>query len=695
MKDITERKRAEEALRESEEKYRNIFDKAPVSIILLDKDGQIVDINPWHITHIGKGRTTKKDYLGKNIVTHPSIVKAGLSETYAGVLKGEPFDLKDVYFPTTTGGTDAYFNVTGVPLFKEGKIIGAITIHEDITERKRTEEVLLQERQKLEEITSHVGCGLLLLDEQTKVTYANKVAEEWFGPFQQIGGKFCWEVFKLRDPEKECAALKVLRTGETVRSDTFTEMLHGEETFFYVVASPIKDSDGKIRQITEVIIDITERKKMEEAVRESEERYRSLINDVLDTSAVGIFILDADFRVVWVNKALQRYFGLLSDKVIGKDKRQLIRERIKDIFEDPETFAEKLLATYDTNTYIEHFECHVLPDSDREERWLEHWSQPIRSGLYVGGRIEHYTDITERKKAEEALQESEERFRQFFENEPEYCYMISPEGIILNVNKAALKVLGYRKEELVGKPLKAIYVPESLLKIKQIFAKWKKTGKLKDEEMVIITKKGHRRTVLLSADVVKDKDGRILHSISVQRDITERKKAEQVLKETRAFLDNIIQSAPDAIITVDLEDRITSFSPGAEELFGYKTEDIIGDSVFRLYPQGREKRRKEWKERLLKGEDVRVETKQVKSDGGVIDVKLSMAPLRDGKGDIAGIVGISHDITERKRAEEELNRKMEELERFTKLAVGRELKMVELKKRIKDLEEKLEGGGGS
>jgi len=149
--------------------------------------------------------------------------------------------------------------------------------------------------------------------------------------------------------------------------------------------------------------DITEHKYAEEALQKSEEKYRSLTDDVLDSSSVGIFILDSDFRVVWVNKALEDYFGLKRDEIIGKDERQLIRERIKDIFENPDSFTNKVFTTYDNNTYIERFECHVLPNGEREERWLEHRSQPIQSGLYTGGRIEHYYDITTRKQAQDKL----------------------------------------------------------------------------------------------------------------------------------------------------------------------------------------------------------------------------------------------------------------------------------------------------
>ena len=147
--------------------------------------------------------------------------------------------------------------------------------------------------------------------------------------------------------------------------------------------------------------DITERKRVEDQLRVSEERYRSLTDDVLDSSGVGIIILDRDFRVVWVNQALERYLGLRRDEVIGKDERVLIRQRIKHIFEDPEGFANKLLSAYDEGSFIKNFECHALPSGGREERWLEYWSLPIRSGLYAGGRIEHCYDITKRRRAEE------------------------------------------------------------------------------------------------------------------------------------------------------------------------------------------------------------------------------------------------------------------------------------------------------
>lgn len=136
--------------------------------------------------------------------------------------------------------------------------------------------------------------------------------------------------------------------------------------------------------------------------------------------------------------------------------------------------------------------------------------------------------VIERTEAEKKLQESMERFRTFFNMAPEYFYMISPNGRIMDINKSALAALGCKREELLGKPLMTtIYAPSCRRKAEELFAKWKEQGYLKDEEMVIVGKSGQERTVLLSAAAIRDAKGSLLHSISIQRDITERKQVDR------------------------------------------------------------------------------------------------------------------------------------------------------------------------
>ena len=128
------------------------------------------------------------------------------------------------------------------------------------------------------------------------------------------------------------------------------------------------------------------------------------LSAALESADIGIFVLDPEFTVQWVNETAATYFGLNRAAVIGRDKRRLIESTIRSIFERPDRFAETVIGTYDDNSYVEGFECHVLAGEERAERWLLHRSKPIRSGPLAGGRIEHYTDITELKASQRRLE---------------------------------------------------------------------------------------------------------------------------------------------------------------------------------------------------------------------------------------------------------------------------------------------------
>lgn len=150
-----------------------------------------------------------------------------------------------------------------------------------------------------------------------------------------------------------------------------------------------------------------ERHRVEAIIRQREQEYRSLIDDVFNTSMVAVLILDRQYRVVWCNEATEIYFGITRERLLGRDKRHLIDDELKCVFADPDGYAGRLLSAYEAGDFTDRFECHVMVDVGRNERWLEHWSQPIRDGMYAGGRIEQYTDITERKLLEFA--EAEQR----------------------------------------------------------------------------------------------------------------------------------------------------------------------------------------------------------------------------------------------------------------------------------------------
>jgi PAS domain S-box-containing protein len=147
---IDELEKEKAALELTATKYRNIFTSLPVSVQVVDEKGLIVEISPFHVRHIGKGKTTERDYLHQYIFERPSIIRAGLSEKYKRVLEGETFYEKEVLFPVTTGGTGAYHNVRGAPIKNNGKISGAIFIIEDVTELKQARKELQRYYDKLE-----------------------------------------------------------------------------------------------------------------------------------------------------------------------------------------------------------------------------------------------------------------------------------------------------------------------------------------------------------------------------------------------------------------------------------------------------------------------------------------------------------------------------------------------------------------
>ncbi len=275
-----------------------------------------------------------------------------------------------------------------------------------IVQRKRAEEVLRKAEEKHSRLIENLQDNYFLYTHNTEgiFTYLSPAITNILGYSTEEFLTHYSEYLTDNPINRNVAKHTVLSLKGIKQPPYELEIYHKDGTtrILFVQEVPIFDDGHKVIAVEGIAEDITRRKKTEDDLRRSEATFRSLIDDVLDNSTVGIFILDANFQIIWINKALEQFFGLQREEIIGKDKRQTIRDRIIHIFEDQEYFAEKVLATYANNTYSESFECHVMPEGQRKERWLLHSSIPIKSGLYAGGRIEHYHDITDSKQAEKA-----------------------------------------------------------------------------------------------------------------------------------------------------------------------------------------------------------------------------------------------------------------------------------------------------
>jgi len=450
------RKRAEEALRISEERLELALSGAGLSTWDWNvQTGELGTGLRWPSSLGYSPDEIERHTRSWEDLIHPDDIP-GRAESLRAHLAGETSFYESEYRVRAKSGEYRWIASRGrvVSRAENNDPIQMAGTNLDVTERKQAGEALRESEERFRAAFEQAFVGIAELSPSGSYLRVNRRFREIVGytkeklitlSFQQITHP--------DDLEADVAQFKQLVAGD-IDSYSMEKRYTREDSaivWVHLTTSLVRSSDGSPMYAVAVTNDITERKRVEEALRKSEARFRSLTDDVLDSSGVGVMILNADFRVVWVNQAFQRFFGLGSDELVGRDKRELIRGKIKQILDDPDGFAEKVLATYDDNTYVERFECRVLPVAGRDERWLEHWSQPIRSGLYAGGRIEHYYDITERKNAERALRASEERYHSVFENTGAATCIVEEDMTLSMVNAEMARTVGRSKDEIEGK----------------------------------------------------------------------------------------------------------------------------------------------------------------------------------------------------------------------------------------------------
>jgi PAS domain S-box-containing protein len=205
-------------------------------------------------------------------------------------------------------------------------------------ERKRAEEELhrlneasLAEKGKLENIVKGIGSGLSLLDSETRIVWANEILQGWFGSIEKIGGRPCFELYEL-DPQRECSALRTLRSGQIEHGEAFAYNTQGDRKYFQLTTVPLKDEDGRIVQIVELTQDITERVRAEEQLK-----YHTVL---LQTVSDAVISTDLNFNILTWNKAAETMYGWQEDEVVGKRVDEVTR--VEWLYDDQEDATQQL-----------------------------------------------------------------------------------------------------------------------------------------------------------------------------------------------------------------------------------------------------------------------------------------------------------------------------------------------------------------
>ncbi len=314
--------------------------------------------------------------------------------------------------------------------------------------------------------------------------------------------------------------------------------------------------------------------------------YESLLSDVVDNAEVGVFVLDDSFQVAWTNETMKRYFGLTETTVVGRDKRELIETAVSENVVEPASFSERVVATYDDNTYTETIECRVST-AEGGDRWLEHRSRPIESGQFAGGRVEIYFDVTQRKAAESALREEREQFQSLVDAVREYAiFMLDADGRVVTWNGGAAEIKGYGRDEIVGEHVSTFYTDEDVAEgIHEANLESARLNGSTVTEGWRVRQDGSRFWARVTITAIRDEDGSLRGYAKVTRDMTEQRSFEEDIRAERNLLEQILETSPIGVAVLDehgslvrANERVESMlEPGDRDTPGAALERILGE----------------------------------------------------------------------------------------------------------------------
>jgi PAS domain S-box-containing protein len=503
--------------------------------------------------------------------------------------------------------------------------------------------------------------GVFVCDAEGLIRYHNRRATELLGRMPRVdegNERFCdsFRAFTLDGillPPAESPMAEVLRTGQPCRNrEVIVERPDGSRLIIKVNIDPIRNEAGDFVGAINVFQDITNEKRLAEVLGENEERLRGLLSAL----PVAVYTTDCDGRITFYNEAAAELWGRRPE--LNKDmwcgSYRILR---------PEDGAPMPLdqcpmaVTLNEGRSVRGEEILIeRPDGSRS-RVLPH-PEPLRdaSGTLIGA-VNMLADVTSHKRTEEELRKSEARFRSIVEATPECIKLLDPEGTLLEMNEVGLGMVEAEwLEDVVGRSFFDLIVPEHREAFRA-FHEQVCRGESMTLEFDIIGLKGTRRTMESHAVPLPNAEGRLMH-LAVSRDMTEKKRA----GVERNLLAAIIASSDDAIISKDLQGTITSWNKGAEQVFGYKAEEIIGKSISTLIPPDEANDFPSILDRIRRGERVEhYQTRRKTKDGRILDISLTVSPVRDAAGRIVGASKVARDITHQKQAEASLRRSEEQL----------------------------------
>lgn len=523
--------------------------------------------------------------------------------------------------------------------------------------KERTLELRNSERRQ-SDIINFLPDATFAINSEGKIILWNRAAEKLTGlkaeemlgkgnheysiPFYGIRRPVLIDLVLKPDPEIENLYPYVKREDGVVVGESYTRSIGHGETYILGTAAPLYDSAGKIIGAIESIRDITERKKTENALRESEWRFRAIFDQ--NFQLMGLSAIDG--TIIKVNRTALRLIGVKESDVIGKLLWESpwwahSTERQNEVRQAVMKAAEGEFVSLETT--------HVAVDGSLH--YMEFSLKPVKDEAdNVIFLIPEARDITERKRAEAALREAAVKYRIVADNTYNWEFWLNPDGRFIYTSPSCHRITGYACEQFNADPgliLRLIHPDDRHL--------WSDhrhdSVYIKNQGEVtfrIVRPEGNIRWIHHVCLPVFDDDGNFLGTRGSFSDITERKHAE----EKNLRLAAIVESSDDAIVGKTVDGVITSWNKGAENIFGYTEGEVLGKEIKIFIPPEYVAELQIIHEKVRHGEHVKhFETVLKKKNGQLIPMSLTYSPIRDEQGEVIAVSTIGRDISEQKKAE--------------------------------------------
>ncbi|MFX1511912.1 MAG: PAS domain S-box protein [Promethearchaeota archaeon] len=555
--DITERKQMENALRASEGKYRQLVELLPQAVFELDLEGNITFTNQYGFDSTGY---TQEDLDGGLNVLQLSVTddKEEINNNLQKILSGERLGGIEYTVLKKDGSTFPVL-IYSAPIMRGGKAIGIRGILADITDRKRMEKTLKASESQYRSTIDSMGDMIHVIDKDLRIVLTNTAISKKLSELhleEDIIGRTIPELFPFLPSKVFEEYQHVFSSKETLVTE---EIMNIKDIEFLIESRkiPIQDAKGDVTQIITILRDISERKKGEKALRESEDRYKTLSEVTLE----GIVFHDQGI-IVDINTTFVKMFGYEREELIGKngidliilpEYRDILREKISIGYNKP--YEIKCQRKDDT----------ILP-VEIEAREVQYKEKTLR--------VASVRDITERKKAAEALRQSEEKYRTILEAVEDGYYEVDIAGNFTFFNDSMCRLLGYSEDEMLGMNNRDYMDAENAKKVYEIFNRIYRTGEPKKAFHWKITRNdGTSAFIEASISLIHDSTGQITGFRGVVRDVTERIQTEEALHESEQKFRTLAESSLVGIVILQ-DFKIKYANEAAAQIMGLPRREI-------------------------------------------------------------------------------------------------------------------------